>query len=205
MPTTQNQKEPTWYEKTVEYAFVRKFLNIDAMPLSGAAEKIGDTMFYEDNHFYIVEFKRGKNIGSEIESEQNKYSDHSKSMDALAINDATQSHYVIFGKINEQKKFGLFAAKYIDFVRNSYNPWPITNLHTSFTPITSQKTLKEYLQLLIEEKESSSSSNSNVDYGNTLIVDKDGNACALSDKDSLKNELNLKFAEPESKKLEFKR
>lgn len=52
-------KKVTWYEKTVEYAFARKFLEAAAMPLSGTAEKVGDTIFYEGNSFFIIEFKRG--------------------------------------------------------------------------------------------------------------------------------------------------
>ncbi|MDO4227116.1 hypothetical protein [Neisseria sp.] len=193
MTATQNKKEPTWYEKTVEYAFVRKFLNLDAMPLSGTAEKIGDTMFYEGNHFYIIEFKRGKDIKSEITSEQNKYLNYEKSMKTLCEHNREKPHYVVFGKINDQQEWGLFAAHYVCFVCRKYkHHWPLTSLSTDLKPITSKEQLKEYLQLLINEKESSSGSSSSVDYGNTLIVDKDGNACSLSDREGLA-ELNLVF------------
>lgn len=203
----------TWYEKTVEYAFARKFLDIDAMPLSGTAEKIGDTIFHDDNQFCIVEFKRGKNIKSEMESEKDKYLDWKTSIKNLYESKSskdsekllTASHYVVYGQLNQNSQFELWANHYVYFLgeaeeteRAKKLPSKLSYLSKCFTLIDNLDDLKKYLQLLINEKEASSKDSSSVDYGNTLIVDKDGNACALSDKAGLA-ELNLNFEIPTPK------
>lgn len=237
-----NTKKVTWYEKTVEYAFARKFLEAAAMPLSGTAEKVGDTIFYEGNSFFIIEFKRGLDLNSEKRKEQNKYDGNvATSARKILAHEACVSHYVVWGYIDEEQKFGLKAQCYIDFIAEEYleqymeeyieryndarndvrndirnydfpkhikqnylfdyadrslsnkiQPWELTSNHTGFYPIKDLEKLKTYLQLLIDEKESSSKDSSSVDYGNILIVDKDGNACALSDREGLQK-LELKF------------
>ena len=237
-----NTKKVTWYEKTVEYAFVRKFLEAAAMPLSGTAEKVGDTIFYTGNSFFIIEFKRGLDLNSEKRKEQNKYDGGVEtSARKILAHEACVSHYVVWGYIDEEQKFGLKAQCYIDFIAEEYlekymneyikryndgcnnvgndvrnydfpkhikqnyvydyidsslsnkiQPWELTSNHTGFCPIKDLEKLKTYLQLLIDEKESSSKDSSSVDYGNILIVDKDGNACALSGREGLQK-LELKF------------
>ena len=231
-------KKVTWYEKTVEYAFVRKFLEAAAMPLSGTAEKVGDTIFYTGNSFFIIEFKRGLDLNGEKRKEQDKY-DGSVVTSARKIlaHEACVSHYVVWGYIDEEQRFGLKAQCYIDFIAEEYleqyieeyierynishndvreyvlpkhikqkylfdyadrsllnkiQPWELTSNHTGFCPIKDLEKLKTYLQLLIDEKKSSSNDSSSVDYGNILIVDKDGKACALSDREGLQK-LELKF------------
>lgn len=264
-------KKVTWYEKTVEYAFVRKFLEAAAMPLSGTAEKVGDTIFYKGNSFFIIEFKRGLNLGEERKRERGKYLDIGESVQRILNHEACISHYVVLGYLDEKQKFGLKAQYYVGFMaeeylkeclnkydeflkecckclkkfdeclneclnkssnksdecsnkykecldecskkygfykhehlkclRNEYKnrlrneqSWQLTSNDTVFfpTPITDLKSLKTYLQLLIDEKDKSSKDSSSVDYGNILIVDKDGNACALSDREGLQK-LELKF------------
>lgn len=204
-------KKVTWYEKTVEYAFVRKFLEAAAMPLSGTAEKVGDTIFYEGNSFFIIEFKRGLNLGEERKSERNKYSDIEKTINKLQEHPASKSHFVVWGYVDKELNFALRAQKYFAFIDEKlgsdspYKPWeldiyPLKStspcelilLNLSFIPLNNLEQLKTYLQLLIDEKKSSSNDSSSVDYGNTLIVDKHGTACALSDRGGLE-ELGLEF------------
>nr|WP_314106348.1 hypothetical protein [uncultured Neisseria sp.] len=240
-------KKVTWYEKTVEYAFARKFLEAAAMPLSGTAEKVGDTIFYEGNSFFIIEFKRGLDEKKEKKDEQKKYLNITESVKRILKHEACMSHYVVWGYVDEKQKFGLKAQYYINFIaeeyldyclnkykeflaayekdleevekcfekplkqydldkdikdflygyqngylRNKLEPWQLTSTYTGFCPIGDLEKLKNYLQLLINEKKSSSNDSSSVDYGNILIVDKDGNACALSDKECLQK-LDLKF------------
>lgn len=244
-----NTKKVTWYEKTVEYAFARKFLEAEAMPLSGTAEKVGDTIFYEGNSFFIIEFKRGLNLGEERERERGKYRDIRESVKKILNHEACISHYVVFGYLDEKQEFGLKAQYYLGFMaeeylneclnnyrqflgkygdnlqevkrcfeeplkefhldldkdikdflygyqnkylRNMLEPWQLTSTYTGFCPIRDLESLKTYLQLLIDEKIKSSKDSSSVDYGNILIIDKDGNACALSDREGLQN-LELKF------------
>lgn len=288
-----NTKQVTWYEKTVEYAFARKFLEAEAMPLSGTAEKVGDTIFYEKNSFYIVEFKRGLDVNAERRKEQEKYGNSIKeSAQKILKNEICMSHYVVWGYVDENQIFGLKAQYYIGFVAEGYleeclknykkclreclkgeeclgeeclkkyeedlkeyleikvfleeceepseefdkcfeedkkyfeehekcleaslkkydlnkhirsflyeyqdgnlqnmiKPWVLPPNYTGFRHVKDLEKLKIYLQLLIDEK-IKSSDGSSVDYGNILIVDKDGNACALSDREGLQK-LELKF------------
>ena len=58
--------------------------------------------------------------------------------------------------------------------------------------ISNLEEFKKYLHFLINSKKVINGSSSSVDYGNTLIVDKHGTACALSDKGGLE-ELGLEF------------
>lgn len=180
-----------WYEKTVEYAFIRKFLDASAMPLSGAAEKIGDTIFHDDNGFYIVEFKRGKNEIQEIKNEQNKYSNYEESIKKLYQHPAKYSHYVVSGAI-QKNVFILNCSLYFEFLSNfafidGYGTWQLTSLCVFLPKTTNEEkiiginlsTLKDYLKLLITEKRSLYRNNSNIDYDNIIIIDKYGNACSL--------------------------
>lgn len=201
-----NTIKVTWYEKTVEYAFARKFLEAAAMPLSGTAEKVGDAIFYEGNSFFIIEFKRGLNLEQERESERNKYSNLEEAIENIQEKyPACESHFVIWGYLDKKLKLELRAQTYIDFIGEGLGfepygePWELNcypcesnSLCRYFQPLDNLMQLKEYLQVLINEKKSSSKDSSSVDYGNILIVDKDGNACALSDREVLQK-LELKF------------
>ena len=201
-----NSIKVTWYEKTVEYAFARKFLEAAAMPLSGTAEKVGDAIFYEGNSFFIIEFKRGLNLEEERKSERNKYSNIEEAIDnIMAEVPACDSHFVVWGYVDKKLKFELRAQRYFAFIDeilgsdSSYYPWELTSypwesnsLCRYFKPLNNLTQLKAYLQVLINEKEKSSKDSSSVDYGNILIVDKDGNACSLSDREGLQK-LELKF------------
>lgn len=262
-------KKVTWYEKTVEYAFVRRFLEAAAMPLSGTAEKVGDTIFHEKNSFYIIEFKRGLDVKKEKKDEQEKYLNIIESVKRILKHEACISHYVVLGYLDEKQEFGLKAQYYIDFIGEKYlkeylnkydkylnefnecskkcreclaegsmesvekynkcydecleckekklkkdglgrhleyllddykkrlqneQSWQLTSTDTDFcsTPFMDLESLKTYLQLLIDEKKKSPKDSSSVDYGNILIVDEDGKACALSDREGLQK-LELKF------------
>ena len=116
-----NTRNIKWYEKTVEYAFARKFLEAAAMPLSGTAEKVGDTIFYTGNSFFIIEFKRGLDLNGEKRKEQNKYDGNVvTSARKILAHEACVSHYVVWGYIDEEQKFGLKAQCYIDFIAEEY-------------------------------------------------------------------------------------
>ncbi len=174
---TQNVKMNTkiiWYEKTVEYAFVRKFLKAAAMPLSGPAEKVGDTIFNEENSFFIIEFKKGikKNsnsslsgLSNQVEQEKKKYIDINTTMVNMPNYSAYSCHYAVYGIYDEKEK-------------DSNEKFKLAFIN--------------YLHFLINSKKVINGSSSSVDYGNTLIVDKHGTACALSDKGGLE-ELGLEF------------
>ncbi|GEM_PF-1515408 len=209
---TQNVKMNTkiiWYEKTVEYAFVRKFLKAAAMPLSGPAEKVGDTIFNEENSFFIIEFKKGikKNsnsslsgLSNQVEQEKKKYIDINTTMVNMPNYSAYSCHYAVYGIYDEKEKdsnekFKLAFINYLDFIKidgkNNTQPEILSDL-SELKRISNLEEFKKYLHFLINSKKVINGSSSSVDYGNTLIVDKHGTACALSDKGGLE-ELGLEF------------
>lgn len=191
-----------WYEKTVEYAFARKFLDIAAMPLSGSAEKVGDTIFYDGNAFFIIEFKKGvefneqgelMSMHEQIEQEKAKYVDINGFLEKISNYEAHSAHYVVFGTYHRNnKKFDLAAKTYLDFLKNDGYEWYLNTLNTYLYPTDNLTELKNYLQFLINSKKVTSKDSSSVDYSNTLIVDMNGNACSLSDRGVLQ-ELKLNF------------
>lgn len=75
---------PRWFEKTVEYKFIadaiRKYAFSFAFPLDGDAERIGDTVFFKNSTFIIVEFKKAL---EDLSAEYRKYKclDESKESD----------------------------------------------------------------------------------------------------------------------------
>lgn len=62
----------TWWEKHVEYKFIRDNKFIDIMPLDGNYEQAGDLIFSDKNFFSIIEFKI-HNETEHIKQEVSKY------------------------------------------------------------------------------------------------------------------------------------
>lgn len=108
-----------WYEKTVEYAFVRKYLNASAMPLDGIAEKAGDVIFHDEAEFFIVEFKRGLKLKDEIKKELTKYHDVNQSRQDLEKHNAHKAHYLVWGDISKNA-FKLKCCPYISILDNIF-------------------------------------------------------------------------------------
>lgn len=82
-----------WWEKTVEYYFVRKYLTDSAIaPLDGNEESAGDAVFGRDGKLVLIEFKR--DLGS-IDQEKVKFHDFELAKQKLKDND--YHHYLIFG------------------------------------------------------------------------------------------------------------
>lgn len=102
-----------WWEKTVEYYFVKQcLLNIDIAPLDGDVEKIGDALTHNNGKFLLIEFKRAF---ENLSSEKRKYADWEKSAKAIKAYNSTWLdngfHIFIFGSEN-YGKFELRAHKY---------------------------------------------------------------------------------------------
>jgi hypothetical protein len=100
-----------WWEKTVEYYFIRNIIKDDtlAMPLDGKLEsKAGDTIFSEEDTFFLVEFKKDK---TSLASEKNKFKDNNmdNAKNALYLKDT--HHFLVYGT-DEQKAFDLKAKTY---------------------------------------------------------------------------------------------
>jgi hypothetical protein len=90
-----------WWEKTVEYLFVLKYFNYDAIiaPMDGNHERIGDAIYSKDSRFVLIEFKRTE---AEIENEVDKFIDYETARNALHDRDA--HHYFVYGRLENDLK-----------------------------------------------------------------------------------------------------
>ena len=86
-----------WWEKTVEYLFVQKYVDIKMIiaPLGGLQEKGGDAIFSGDEKWVLMEFKRAYDC---IDSEKDKF-DNYEDAKAAFINDDSH-HFLIYGALN---------------------------------------------------------------------------------------------------------
>ncbi|WP_457570078.1 hypothetical protein [Desulfurobacterium sp.] len=95
-----------WWEKTVEYYFVRKYLTDSAIaPLDGKAEFAGDALFVRKGKLVLIEFKRDE---SSISQEKRKFCNFEEAKRVLQ--DKDDHHYIIFGAFN--KNFTIYAQTY---------------------------------------------------------------------------------------------
>ena len=89
-----------WWEKTVEYYFVKKCVQ-DRMviaPLDGQEESAGDAIFSSNNRWVLIEFKKDL---SSIDSEISKFRDFNLAKSELSTKD--NHHYVIYGSVLQDK------------------------------------------------------------------------------------------------------
>lgn len=92
-----------WWEKTVEYLFVQKYVDIKTViaPLGGLQEKGGDAIFSGDEKFILIEFKRD---AKSIESEAEKFdgeTTYKKAKDELCSEDS--HHLLIYGEMEGEE------------------------------------------------------------------------------------------------------
>ncbi|WP_251961851.1 hypothetical protein [Pseudomonas sp. Marseille-Q5299] len=103
----------TWWEKTVEYAFViklseNKMLDF-AAPIAGRHERSsGDGIFGKDSKLVLVEFKKD---ASEIDAEKTIFKDYDA---AAAELDIYNHHWIVYGVVTEDEKLLLENQKYFD-------------------------------------------------------------------------------------------
>lgn len=105
--------EPTWWEKTVEYAFVVVLYNkrlIDfAAPLAGRHERsAADGIFGKDNTLVLIEFKRD---AGEIPSELSMFTDYDGAQEALSH---YSHHWIVYGLRRNESEFAISARKYFN-------------------------------------------------------------------------------------------
>ena len=104
-----------WWEKTVEYSFVRKILadNAVACPLAGQSEKwTGDLIEQINDRFRLIEFKR--NVNS-IKDEDKKYGDGQTDYLTICkdISDCKNAaHWLVFGETIGEGKCATMKLKY---------------------------------------------------------------------------------------------
>lgn len=90
-----------WWEKTVEYYFIQKCLEIEKLflaPLDGNHERAGDTIFAKDHQWILIEFKKDE---ESIKSEKKKFHAYENAKKALQTYDS--HHYLIYGMCHKDK------------------------------------------------------------------------------------------------------
>ena len=144
-----NSDEPKWFEKTVEYAFVRRFADFLACPLDGRLETMGDTIFSSGHTFFLVEFKVDASSAS-VASERNKYADAEASIEVLRRYSSSRCHWAVFGGLKDQR-FYLAMKNYVDFLANLDASMSVNAPFLKMTA-ASKKHFCVYLETVIEEK-----------------------------------------------------
>jgi hypothetical protein len=93
-----------WWEKTVEYAFVQRFMPLSSTkeyflaPLDGDHEKAGDAIFGQQSTFVLIEFKRARN---DLKSEIDKFFDYDSAKRELLEKDS--HHLLVYGFAGKKK------------------------------------------------------------------------------------------------------
>ncbi|GGH50521.1 hypothetical protein GCM10010975_03500 [Comamonas phosphati] len=97
-----------WWEKTVEYFFVQKYVDIKMFvaPLDGKHEQAGDAIFSNESKWVLIEFKRSKeNIAEEL----SKLTNFAEAKSALEPEGA--HHLIIYGE-SQNNEFYLNCQQY---------------------------------------------------------------------------------------------
>ncbi|RZF83684.1 hypothetical protein EXT46_05155 [Pseudoalteromonas sp. CO325X] len=130
-----------WWEKTVEYYFIRKFIPDEMIlsPLDGEQEKAGDAFLSSSEKWVVLEFK--KDLKS-LATEKKKYKNYDLAAAELSSSDS--HHFLIYGQI-AKGKFGLGGKTYFS---NS----PVSKISEIFEAGKEKEEFISYLERLIEHK-----------------------------------------------------
>ncbi|HHR6036744.1 TPA: hypothetical protein ACS70C_001103 [Providencia alcalifaciens] len=112
-----------WWEKTVEYAYVKRFLGDYSFlyPFDGEHEKLSDALLSNGFSWIIIEFKQDQNwIRAEIKK-FNKYggmSNYSNACENLVGIYGSKEysgighHFIVYGKLDDHDNLDLFTERY---------------------------------------------------------------------------------------------
>lgn len=141
-----------WWEKTVEYLFVKKYVDVNMYiaPLDGKMELGGDTIFGNVSGWILIEFKRNRDT---IKDEIQKYKSYHSAKTSLAERD--NHHLIIYGEaINNQ--VALKCQRY-------FSEFPVS-IDDAFKVGIPLEDFKQYLEELIEYKSSGDSGTGDFSY-----------------------------------------
>ncbi|WP_157725045.1 hypothetical protein [Vogesella sp. LIG4] len=149
-----------WWEKTVEYFFVQKYVDIKTFvaPLDGNHENVGDAIFSNESMWILIEFKRDK---KSISDELGKFINFAEAKEALESEGA--HHLIIYGE-SESADFYLKCQQY-------FSGLPIL-LEDALKSGIEKDLFVKYLQKLIEYKKQSQGGSGG--YGFVAGVSNDG-------------------------------
>nr|WP_290981137.1 hypothetical protein [Halomonas sp.] len=130
-----------WWEKTVEYYFIRKYIPEDMIlsPLDGEQEKAGDAFLSSNEKWVILEFKKDY---QSLSSEKKKYKNYDDAAKALSPNDT--HHFLIYGQVSDGA-FGLAGKTY-------FSGKAVSKIKEIFEAGKNKEEFVSYLEKLIEYK-----------------------------------------------------
>lgn len=169
-----------WWEKTVEYYFVKHFVNINKFiaPLDGREEQAGDAIFANENKWILIEFKKDE---KSISSEKDKFIDYEEAKTELLNEDG--HHFIIYGYENEENKLSLKSQTY--FSEEKY-----TILYSLQRGIEIDD-FKIYLEKLLEYKKGSEIEGGTGGYSLIAGISDDGKISKCLTIQEFKNDFSL--------------
>ena len=178
---TANKK--IWWEKTVEYAFVKSAKFLSVSPLDGDHEQAGDAILSnKENKFYLIEFKKDDSGQTD---EKGKYKDIKKVFEKLTAD----YHFIVYGGMNvNTKNLGLYARQYLDYLEKKGTPISHYSFQEEFNKrAVDQDKFLEYVHEVISLKKGNDidaigkSGASSSAFSNVLAINDKGESCSLLD------------------------
>lgn len=123
--------EKIWWEKTVEYTYVRKYLGEYEIifPLDGSLEKLSDAMVGDSLRWIIIEFKASKAWETPERKKFDKYGvgRYEKAKKDLLrdygfddqLNFGVKHHFIVYGELNDVDDLYLKTEQYFSIPETS--------------------------------------------------------------------------------------
>ncbi len=187
-----------WWEKTVEYFFIRKYVPEEAIlsPLDGKQEAAGDSILGNDEKWLLIEFKVDN---AALASEKSKYISYETTKRKLVDNDT--HHFLVYGT-NDGGCFDVRACTYFSNRR-------LPDVGNIFKYGKSQVQFIEYLEEVIKGKKTSGSSSGGVSGSLAFVAAVNGEnkltRCMSLKEFGLEFSLTLKPELTHTQKLQQKR
>lgn len=160
-----------WWEKTVEYYFVKKCLDNDELiaPLDGKHEQAGDAILAAKLKWVLIEFKKDVDC---LESEEKKFRDYQLAFKELSSHDKHHCLiYGVFGTTKESPNTEVFDIKFCTYFSRS----GLTDYQDLLGNGTDIDTFACYLEALTKHKKQPSGDGSSggmnmADYAQVLGI-----------------------------------
>ncbi len=187
-----------WWEKTVEYFFIRKYVPEEAIlsPLDGKQEAAGDSILGNDEKWLLIEFKVDH---AALASEKSKYISYETTKRKLA--DSDTHHFLVYGT-NDSGYFDVRACTY-------FSNRSLKDIGNIFKYGKSQARFIEYLEEVIKGKKTSDTTSGGVSGSFAFVAAVNGKnkltRCMSLKEFGLEFSLTLKPELTHTQKLQQKR
>ncbi len=155
----ENDVQRIWWEKTVEYLFVKQYIPKDALftPLDGIHELASDGILFSKVNWVLIEFKSTEH---ELPREKDKFKVYDECMDKLK---SFSHHHVFIYGVPRNHKIILTACNYFDNTR-------ICSIEEALEGGTDPIQFTKYLVNFLLCKKSKRKLKSTIDYSNVIGI-----------------------------------